>query len=157
MIFVFFNLHSPYTPQTLHQLWFGPWLPPAHALHSTLWSLAHHPPMKWNNTAFNVWHKSLRSCTHKTKTAQIMLPQLIGSFRDSNIKILNVLNHFLHYNKTELVVTWTVWWRFIGMTFFMQSLIICEVKKLVSPLLSTVIFLKSSSKIGQMALVGWVM
>ena len=37
---------------------------------------------------------------------------------------------------------------------FMQVLIICDVKKLVSPFLSTVILRKSSRRIGQIALVG---
>ena len=36
--------------------------------------------------------------------------------------------------------TLTVWCRLTAVTFFMQSLIICEVKKLVSPFFSTVIF-----------------
>lgn len=37
----------------------------------------------------------------------------------------------------------------------MQFLIIMDVKKLVSPLRSTVTFRKSSSRMGQMALVGY--
>jgi hypothetical protein len=40
------------------------------------------------------------------------------------------------------------------MTFFMQSLMFCEVKKLVSPFLSTATFRMSSNRIGAMALVG---
>lgn len=36
-------------------------------------------------------------------------------------------------------LTWTVWWRWTATTFFMQSLIIWEVKKLASPFLSTAI------------------
>ena len=38
--------------------------------------------------------------------------------------------------------------------FFMHALIMSDVKKLVSPFRSTVILRKSSSRIGQMALVG---
>ena len=46
------------------------------------------------------------------------------------------------------------WCKLTAMTFFMQSLMFWEVKKFVSPFLSTATFRMSSSKIGAMAFVG---
>ena len=48
------------------------------------------------------------------------------------------------------------WCKLTGITFFIQSLMFCDVKKWESPFLSTWILRKSSSKIGQIAFVGWV-
>ena len=48
------------------------------------------------------------------------------------------------------------WCKLTGITFFIQYLMFCDVKKWESPFLSTWILRKSSSKIGQIAFVGWV-
>jgi hypothetical protein len=58
----------------------------------------------------------------------------------------NKKNHFLDKGMKNITTR---------VPFFIQSLIICEVKKFVSPFLSTVIFLKSSNRIGQIAFVGY--
>lgn len=52
--------------------------------------------------------------------------------------------------------TLMVWCKLTVTTFLIHSLIICEVKKFVSPLFSTEILRKSSKRIGHIAFVGWV-
>ena len=74
------------------------------------------------------------------------------------LRFLNCANGTKSCDVSQMIFSHTCmhWCKLTGITFFIQSLMFCDVKKWESPFLSTWILRKSSSKIGQIAFVGWV-
>ena len=86
---------------------------------------------------------------HKLKTVNYITKFIMFSHNcvDTPRKTTSCSQVFIYFSIFDKIL----------LAFLMHSLIMAEVKKFVSPFLSTATFLMSSSRMGQRAFVGWVM